>query len=636
MVINANAALDYYSKARLEDFVAELLDYFYYLHDIFNQKINMMSEVLCVHLLECLLLPQFVKSLIPKREQEQLSKHEDIVNIAHIPPEYSDLDDDISPVLAVYCLSCIFYIFSFSKLVNTLAARILHPNSEDYLNNFYRTQPVNDNKQKVFLALPTIPLKHKFRKIQSDPNLLSMHKPSTSYDNNQIEKSSSETTKADCNSPTRYYSKLLDLLEADDRTVLGVATLFYSIIKSTGIDQSILELSGLCPFKRTKAKRLLEALTSDDQTSNNKDSSTDKPAQDLLSKEKSIHSRSASDGLLHHSVSEESLMMPSSSRNTLIDKLLQILLKCSSFRIVTIQLVSMILKELVFIPEEQANLSDKQNAMLQDAYDQTVTSLKTYLTGNLSDVFLELFESETRSVRSLNFDQLATDCLLFLLPVAESSMSGVNLTKRLPGTDSEKMQKAIQEFLVIRELKFALSNTIDSLLPLKPDPVPPINIKDHITLNGNALQKVTIEHNETNSKMDIDQGASESTTATNIVDCWVLVGSGVTKKRLKRIIYFHHEAPYVSILEPDSRSPGSETQSYIVSQLVPLQNLEISREASMDEEFGFQMICHPITWSATVAFDDLPTCTEVLRLLEQAKLKVRTKKMQHIQNVLNS
>lgn len=82
----------YYSKAKLEDFVAELLDYFYYLHDIFNQRMSLMSEVLCVHLLECLLLPQFVKSLIPKREQEQLSKYEDIVNIAHIPPEYSDLD----------------------------------------------------------------------------------------------------------------------------------------------------------------------------------------------------------------------------------------------------------------------------------------------------------------------------------------------------------------------------------------------------------------------------------------------------------------------------------------------------------------------------------------------------------------
>jgi hypothetical protein len=49
----------------LDDFVAELLDYFFYLHDIFNLNIAALSEVLCEHLLQCLLLPQFIASFVP-------------------------------------------------------------------------------------------------------------------------------------------------------------------------------------------------------------------------------------------------------------------------------------------------------------------------------------------------------------------------------------------------------------------------------------------------------------------------------------------------------------------------------------------------------------------------------------------
>lgn len=53
------------TRRKLEDFVDELLDYFYYLHDIFNLGMAELSEVLTDHLLKCLLLPQFVGSLIP-------------------------------------------------------------------------------------------------------------------------------------------------------------------------------------------------------------------------------------------------------------------------------------------------------------------------------------------------------------------------------------------------------------------------------------------------------------------------------------------------------------------------------------------------------------------------------------------
>ncbi len=55
------------NRGKLNDFISELLDFFYYLHDIFNLGITALNEVLSDHLLQYLLLPQFITSLIPDR-----------------------------------------------------------------------------------------------------------------------------------------------------------------------------------------------------------------------------------------------------------------------------------------------------------------------------------------------------------------------------------------------------------------------------------------------------------------------------------------------------------------------------------------------------------------------------------------
>lgn len=51
------------TRYKLEDFAAELLDYLFYIHDIFNLKIEEMSAQLTEHLLQFLFLPQLVGSL---------------------------------------------------------------------------------------------------------------------------------------------------------------------------------------------------------------------------------------------------------------------------------------------------------------------------------------------------------------------------------------------------------------------------------------------------------------------------------------------------------------------------------------------------------------------------------------------
>lgn len=110
------------NKAKLEDFVEELLDYFYYLHDIFNLGINELNEVLTDHLLKYLLLPQFAGSLI---------------NIQSL-----ELEDRLSPMIATFLLAQVFYIFNHKPLVNTLAAAIIHPDPAAYTYPRLRYFPV--------------------------------------------------------------------------------------------------------------------------------------------------------------------------------------------------------------------------------------------------------------------------------------------------------------------------------------------------------------------------------------------------------------------------------------------------------------------------------------------------------------
>ncbi len=68
-------------------------------------------------------------------------------------------------------------------------------------------------------------------------------------------------------------------------------------------------------------------------------------------------------------------------------------------------------------------------------------------------VFLELFDTEVRGYKAPNFEFLIKDAAL-LLPVSGTPMSRLDLSRRLPSGQVEQTQKAIQQYLVLRELKY--------------------------------------------------------------------------------------------------------------------------------------------------------------------------------------
>lgn len=106
------------NRRKLDDFVAEMLDHFYYLHDIFCLGIDSMSNVLSEQLLHYLLTPLLVESLGPETLRPETTKGGD--------------DEKISPVLALFLLAQVFTVFTHKPLINTLAAALIHPDPSTF------------------------------------------------------------------------------------------------------------------------------------------------------------------------------------------------------------------------------------------------------------------------------------------------------------------------------------------------------------------------------------------------------------------------------------------------------------------------------------------------------------------------
>jgi protein CLEC16A len=165
----------------------------------------------------------------------------------------------------------------------------------------------------------------------------------------------------------------------------------------------------------------------------------------------------------------------------LIGKLLSLLVRSNQYRLVTLQMTLVMLKELVFSPDSPPRLALDQLATLEQAYDTVTATLRDRLGGVLGDIFLELFDAEVRAYRQVNFEFLIKDAAL-LLPVSGTPMSRLDLSRRLPSGEQEKTQKAIQQFLVLRELKCTLLCRKDTLLQLKPVTLPTLPPKDPFVL----------------------------------------------------------------------------------------------------------------------------------------------------------
>ncbi len=113
------------NRRKLDDFVAEMLDHLYYLHDIFSLGIDSMSLVLSEQLLKYLLTPLLVESLV---ETPSTAQRKNSTNNNNKEEE----EERISPVLSLFLLAQVFTVFTHKPLINTLAAALIHPSPSTF------------------------------------------------------------------------------------------------------------------------------------------------------------------------------------------------------------------------------------------------------------------------------------------------------------------------------------------------------------------------------------------------------------------------------------------------------------------------------------------------------------------------
>eukprot|EP01132_Coremiostelium_polycephalum_P003787 gene3787-4712_t len=288
----------------------------------------------------------------------------------------------------------------------------------------------------------------------------------------------------------------------------------------------------------------------------------------------------------------------------LINKLFFVLINSNQFRLITLQMTLLLLKELVYSPESPSKMTENQLALLEQAYNTVANNLKEYLTGNLSAIFLELFEEELRSYKQIYFESLVKDVAL-ILPIPITPTPGLSLPRRLPSGESEKTQKAIQQFLVLRELKYTLLRRKDNSLPLRQPSIPHIKENDLFNLDTDSFDIIYYQVMTKDLKKKVKQ-------------CGVL---------------FHN---LLLAVDPNNAVPNTTAQKPGVYgnilHIAPLQRLEI--ELSHLDPTILRVTSHPTTWNVEMSFDEEAACSKAKLMLERARDDVRSSKMRQIYSLL--
>ncbi|CAF0966985.1 unnamed protein product [Adineta steineri] len=183
----------------------------------------------------------------------------------------------------------------------------------------------------------------------------------------------------------------------------------------------------------------------------------------------------------------------------LVDQLCDILFSAtkqdSNIRLVTLSLAISLLKKLVYNEEEKVSyISDHHLARIEQAHEQSTEDLRRHY--RTQEMFLDMFEDEYRQMQlnPIRLEYLLKDaCMLY--PPTTTPLSGVEFIKRLPSGDIERARRSIRVFFHIRALSFELRSITDNELPLtKPENL--VKQNDVLDLNNSDLIACTVHLKE--------------------------------------------------------------------------------------------------------------------------------------------
>ena len=294
-----------------------------------------------------------------------------------------------------------------------------------------------------------------------------------------------------------------------------------------------------------------------------------------------------------------------------VDRLLMLLQRYPTCRLITLQVVSRLLQILVE-PRERDAAKETKSCLLvprhmvqaQRAYQLAIADLRNKQYGTMGDLFLDMFDDEVyaldlaeRQFSHGSVLRLAASSFL-LLPVVQQQVPGLELSHRLPCTDMDVTRKAIQMFLLTRRLLLELSGEEETLLPLK------------------------------RSETDLRVEMSLDLTDEDVIACGVKTTAG--QRPVSR--YLVVDAAFMVLVEPDQTKIGWA----IVRVVHPLMCVE----AKMTKTADNRVLQVAIRTSKTqqevmhLVFDDHIRCLAARQHLERGRMQVRARMMDQLNSML--
>lgn len=514
---------------RLKDLVAEHLDHLHYLHDILSLDIQDVNDVLTGHLINRLLIPLYIYSLVkdrPNMEQEtprlgamvSLFLLSQILLIMSHPPLVSSLVDVLvngdevgtpedSPLplrKACSVTNSMASIRTFQRpeetLEESLVARGVNTEGYSFLGksaalgtlNRGRSLHVANSKFYVKGKGATIPEKRQNTRMQAS-DLSPVQVPLMQTPLGQTD------SESDTDSSSSYSTPPATSGESTNE-------------EATTETRTLHTQNCLAEDENSETESIKSAIKRPKDFQ--RDSMFMEAIQDSL--DCSIHDKEALfsicllyaalcnkgvDKSLLESIGISSAQVKVPYNEKIVENLIRVLelgyRNGSQVRVVTLEMLIILLKEIVMHTVENKRysyLNDRHLAMIENVREASTLQLRHYYKED--EIFLDMFEDEYRQskVKPLNLQHFMMDAAL-LLPPTGTPLTGIEFYKRLPCGEVEHTRRAIRVFLLMRDLCLALLGQSEKSLPLSKIENS-VNLEDVLDLNNSDLIACTVRLEE--------------------------------------------------------------------------------------------------------------------------------------------
>ncbi|XP_054164084.1 protein CLEC16A homolog [Oppia nitens] len=583
---------------RLDDLVAEHLDHLHYLNDILLLEISNLNSVLVDHMLNRLLIPLYIYSMMG--------------NIPAATPSSSTSNrPHISQTVSLFLFTQVFLIVSNKSLLLKLVDILL--NNDKKIFELPEFVAPNETLEESLI--------HAVKAQNSDEN------DSNSDENN--ERSTSNVSHNNAKHNRLFSNEQSVTIDANHQNNIAIENNDSPPLSPDRLDISITDMTSLTDEEKanlsvnrllnkqnlTENRPFLEAILSsmdcekitDDRLSlfslcllyaiiNNSGISED------MFQEVILHDKS-SKATTSQSTQSENL------HNELINILIEIMRKCcqynSKIRLITLEMSILLLKRLV-LRKGKSILSDHHLAVLEQAKEEAILILRNFYKSEEEMLFLDMFEDEHQQLlkRQLNVEFLMMDSNLLLPPnqLTPLMMTGIEFNRRLPCADVERTRYAIQVFFLLRSLSQSLRDETETQLPLT---------------NYDSCTKV-------DQLLDLNN--------SDLIACTVI---NKDQPKLRRFMVI--DAHQLILIEPDTKRLGWGVAKFVAW----LQDVEVNADKDDSRSLHIQIrqcsqtsAVRRAQLNAKFVFDDHIRCLAAKQRLTKGRLRARHRKMQQIARLI--